>query len=52
MRIGVVDIGSNSTRLLAADVEPGGVTVLDRDVEIVVRAKPRHRSARMTLALG
>ena len=28
------------------------MTILDRDVEIVVKAKPRHRSARMTLALG
>ena len=28
------------------------MTILDRDVEIVVKAKPRHRSARMTLGLG
>jgi predicted XRE-type DNA-binding protein len=28
------------------------MTVLDRDVEIIVKAKPRHRSARMTLAVG
>ena len=27
------------------------MTVLDRDVEIVVKAKPRHRSARLTLAV-
>jgi exopolyphosphatase/guanosine-5'-triphosphate,3'-diphosphate pyrophosphatase len=36
MRVGVVDIGTNSTRLLAADVAPDGVTVLDRD-SIVTR---------------
>ena len=30
MRIGVVDIGSNSTRLLVADVEGDRVTELDR----------------------
>jgi predicted XRE-type DNA-binding protein len=28
------------------------MTILDRDVEIVVKAKPRHRSARLTLAVG
>ena len=36
MRVAVVDIGTNSTRLLAADVTPGGVTVLDRE-SIVTR---------------
>jgi len=36
MRVGVVDIGTNSTRLLVADVTPGGVAVLDRD-SIVTR---------------
>ncbi|TML99979.1 MAG: Ppx/GppA family phosphatase [Actinobacteria bacterium] len=36
MRVGVVDIGTNSTRLLAADVAPEGVTVLDRE-SIVTR---------------
>jgi exopolyphosphatase / guanosine-5'-triphosphate,3'-diphosphate pyrophosphatase len=37
MRVGVVDIGSNSTRLLVADVaRDGGVTVLDRE-SIVTR---------------
>jgi exopolyphosphatase / guanosine-5'-triphosphate,3'-diphosphate pyrophosphatase len=36
MRVGVVDIGTNSTRLLVADVEPANVTVLDRD-SIVTR---------------
>ena len=37
MRVGVVDIGTNSTRLLIADVERGRrVTVLDRD-SIVTR---------------
>ena len=36
MRVGVVDIGSNSTRLLVADVTRDGVTVLDRD-SIVTR---------------
>ena len=30
MRVGVVDIGSNSTRLFIADVGPAGVDVLDR----------------------
>jgi exopolyphosphatase / guanosine-5'-triphosphate,3'-diphosphate pyrophosphatase len=30
MRVGVVDIGTNSTRLLVADVRDGGVTELDR----------------------
>lgn len=28
------------------------MTALDRDVEIVVKAKPRHRSARLTVAFG
>jgi predicted XRE-type DNA-binding protein len=28
------------------------MTVLDRDVQIVVKAKPRHRSARLTVAFG
>src|SRR3954462_2862362 len=36
MRVGVVDIGTNSTRLLIADVEPAGVKVLDRE-SIVTR---------------
>ena len=36
MRVGVVDIGSNSTRLLIADVTRDEVTVLDRD-SIVTR---------------
>ncbi|HXF90046.1 MAG TPA: XRE family transcriptional regulator [Xanthobacteraceae bacterium] len=27
------------------------MTILDRDVRIVVRAKPRHRPARITLAM-
>src|SRR4051794_7849891 len=36
MRVGIVDIGTNSTRLLIADVENGAVTVLDRD-SIVTR---------------
>src|SRR4051812_30158973 len=36
MRIGVVDIGTNSTRLLIADVHERRVTVLDRD-SIVTR---------------
>src|SRR3954451_12344662 len=36
MRVGVVDIGTNSTRLLIADVDPAGVTVLDRE-SIVTR---------------
>ncbi len=30
MRVGVVDIGTNSTRLLIADVEDGAITELDR----------------------
>jgi len=30
VRVGVVDIGTNSTRLLVADVRPDGVEVLDR----------------------
>jgi len=28
------------------------MTILDRDVEIVVKVKPRHRPARITLAVG
>jgi len=35
MRVAVVDVGTNSTRLLIADVEPGGVvTQLDRRSEV------------------
>jgi exopolyphosphatase/guanosine-5'-triphosphate,3'-diphosphate pyrophosphatase len=35
MRVAVVDIGSNSTRLLVADVDPGGsVTQLDRRTNV------------------
>jgi exopolyphosphatase/guanosine-5'-triphosphate,3'-diphosphate pyrophosphatase len=30
LRVAVVDIGTNSTRLLIADVGPGGVDELDR----------------------
>ena len=30
MRVGVVDIGTNSTRLLVADVTPDGLTELDK----------------------
>jgi exopolyphosphatase/guanosine-5'-triphosphate,3'-diphosphate pyrophosphatase len=33
-RVGVVDLGTNSTRLLVADVEEGVVTELDRRLEI------------------
>jgi len=36
MRVGVVDIGTNSTRLLIADIEHGRVSVLDRE-SIVTR---------------
>jgi predicted XRE-type DNA-binding protein len=28
------------------------MTILDRDVQILVKVKPRHRSARITLAIG
>jgi predicted XRE-type DNA-binding protein len=28
------------------------MTILDRDVEIVLKAKPRHRPARLTVAFG
>jgi predicted XRE-type DNA-binding protein len=28
------------------------MTILDRDVEIVVKTKPRHRSARISIAFG
>jgi predicted XRE-type DNA-binding protein len=28
------------------------MTILDRDVKITVKAKPRHRSARLTIAFG
>lgn len=34
MRVGVVDIGTNSTRLLIADVEDGAITELDRRSEV------------------
>jgi exopolyphosphatase/guanosine-5'-triphosphate,3'-diphosphate pyrophosphatase len=34
MRVGVVDIGSNSTRLLIADVEDGAIAELDRRSEV------------------
>lgn len=34
MRIGVVDIGTNSTRLLVADVEDGAIDELDRRSEV------------------
>ena len=34
MRVGVVDIGTNSTRLLVADVRDGGVTELDRRTRV------------------
>jgi exopolyphosphatase/guanosine-5'-triphosphate,3'-diphosphate pyrophosphatase len=33
-RVGVVDLGTNSTRLLVADVEDGGVTELERRLTI------------------
>jgi exopolyphosphatase / guanosine-5'-triphosphate,3'-diphosphate pyrophosphatase len=33
-RVGVVDLGTNSTRLLVADVEDGGVRELERRLEI------------------
>src|SRR3954465_3917772 len=36
MRVGVVDIGTNSTRLLIADIDDGRVSVLDRE-SIVTR---------------
>jgi exopolyphosphatase/guanosine-5'-triphosphate,3'-diphosphate pyrophosphatase len=34
MHVGVVDIGTNSTRLLIADVEDGAITELDRRSEV------------------
>src|SRR6185436_4229007 len=34
MRVGVVDIGTNSTRLLIADVEDGAIDELDRRSEV------------------
>lgn len=34
MRVGVVDIGTNSTRLLVADVEQGAIDELDRRSEV------------------
>jgi exopolyphosphatase / guanosine-5'-triphosphate,3'-diphosphate pyrophosphatase len=34
MRVGVVDIGSNSTRLLIADVQDGAIAELDRRSEV------------------
>jgi exopolyphosphatase/guanosine-5'-triphosphate,3'-diphosphate pyrophosphatase len=34
MRVGVIDIGTNSTRLLIADVEDGAITELDRRSEV------------------
>jgi exopolyphosphatase / guanosine-5'-triphosphate,3'-diphosphate pyrophosphatase len=36
IRVAAIDIGTNSTRLLVADVEPSGVTALDRE-SIVTR---------------
>jgi exopolyphosphatase/guanosine-5'-triphosphate,3'-diphosphate pyrophosphatase len=34
MRVGVVDIGTNSTRLLIADVQDGAIAELDRRSEV------------------
>ena len=34
MRVGVVDIGTNSTRLLVADVDGGRIAEVDRRTEV------------------
>ena len=31
MRVGVLDVGSNTIRLLVADVEQGGIVPVDKD---------------------
>ena len=48
VRIGVVDIGSNSTRLLVADVDDGGVTELDRRSQVTRLAEGVDAGGRLS----
>jgi exopolyphosphatase / guanosine-5'-triphosphate,3'-diphosphate pyrophosphatase len=48
MRVGVVDIGSNSTRLLIADVEDGAIAELDRRSEVTRLGQGVDTAGRLT----
>jgi exopolyphosphatase/guanosine-5'-triphosphate,3'-diphosphate pyrophosphatase len=48
MRIAVVDIGTNSTRLLLADVEDGSVTELDRRTTVTRLGEGLEASGRLS----
>lgn len=47
MRVGVVDIGTNSTRLLIADVEQGAIDELDRRSEVTRLGQDVDSSGRL-----
>lgn len=47
MRVGVVDIGTNSTRLLIADVDDGAIEELDRRSEVTRLGQGVDASARL-----
>src|SRR4051812_1401179 len=48
MRMAVVDLGSNSTRLLVADVEEGSATQLDRRTSVTRLADGVDTSGRLS----
>lgn len=50
MRIAVVDIGSNSTRLLISDVDRGAVTELDRRTQVTRLADGLERTGELSAA--